>query len=509
MKTSHVTGKASLRRVLQTSTLLGLLAAASVPSAFAANWDGSESALWNTAANWTPSGIPSAAGTASFIDAGNGNTVIDLGAGASILYVEFSNASTAAYTIGSRAVGSQNLTLTNGAILNMYAPVVNDQTFNANLLIGANATASYATFNNSSPTNTLHVAGAISGNTGGTAAVKDLSFSGAGRILLSGNISNGGATSLKLTLGSSMSGTVVLSGTNTQTGAISVNSAPSETSGGTIQFAKRVSLFNADTAQWTAANLGGGNYATLAFNVGGTGEFTTTDVTTLLTNLGTGATGGLRATTRIGFDTTNAAGGTFEVADNIAHGTNGVTNIGVTKLGTNTLNLSSTNDYYGATRVSAGTLLVTGTLAHTSGVVVSAGAALELGSANRIVNTASLTLSGGAFNVGGFSETLGALTLTDATTSSLDFASGTSTLLFSSITAGTGVLDITNWTVGVDSLRFTSNVNLSASSFTVNGGSAAIINQGGYYEVVPEPATWALLGIGLTTTMVLRRRRSR
>ncbi len=435
--------------------------------------------------------------------------MIDLGAGATIKYVDFTTASTAAYTIGSGAVGSQNLTVNSDGIVNMYSGVVNDQTFNANLLIGVDATASYVTLNNSSTTNTLHVAGAISGNTGGTAAVKDLIFSGAGgRIQLSGNISNGGASDVKLTVGTS-SATVVLSGTNTQTGAMAVNSGNSTTEvGGTLQFAKRVSVYNADTAQWTAANLIANSFGTLAFNVGGTGEFTTTDVTTLLTNLGTGTTNGLKNASRIGFDTTNAADGTFEVADNIEHGTNGVTNIGVTKLGTNTLKLSGANTYTNKTFVNAGTLLVSGTLSGTAGVSVSAGATLELGAADRIKNAASLTLSGGAFNVGGFSETLGALTLTDATTSALNFASGTSTLLFSSITAGTGVLAITNWTDGVDSLRFTSNTNLSASSFTVNGGSAAIIDQGGYYEVVPEPATWALLAGSLTVLMVTRRRRS-
>ena len=46
--------------------------------------------------------------------------------------------------------------------------------------------------------------------------------------------------------------------------------------------------------------------------------------------------------------------------------------------------------------------------------------------------------------------------------------------------------------------------------FTVNGGAAAILDNHlvtGYYEVVPEPATWALLAFSLTTVMVLRRRR--
>ncbi|MFA6175788.1 MAG: autotransporter-associated beta strand repeat-containing protein [Phycisphaerae bacterium] len=194
------------------------------------------------------------------------------------------------------------------------------------------------------------------------------------------------------------------------------------------------------------------------------------------------------------------------ITDSVA-GTAGQLATSVTKAGTGTWTLSGANTYTGATTVSAGTLLISGTLAGTSGVTVSGGT-LQLGAAERINNSATLTLSGGALNVGGFSETLGALALTNATASSLDFASGASILLFAGITSDTGTLAISNWTSGSDSLRFTSNVNLLASSFTVNGGAATILNQGSYFEVVPEPATWALLAFSLTAIMVLRRRMS-
>ena len=185
----------------------------------------------------------------------------------------------------------------------------------------------------------------------------------------------------------------------------------------------------------------------------------------------------------------------------------GTTSGTLTKDGAGTLTLTGANTYSGVTTVSAGTMLVSGTLAATSGVTVSGGT-LQLGAAERINNAATLTLSGGTLSTGGFSETLGSLTLTAATASSLDFASGGSIILFSGITADTGTLAISNWTSGSDSLRFTSNANLLASSFTVNGGAATILNQGSYFEVVPEPATWALLAFSLTTVMVLRRRRA-
>ena len=70
-----------------------------------------------------------------------------------------------------------------------------------------------------------------------------------------------------------------------------------------------------------AADIVVANTGTLALNVGGGGQFTTGNVTTLLTNLG-GANGtsttGFAAGSSIGFDTTNAAGNTFTIADNIA-----------------------------------------------------------------------------------------------------------------------------------------------------------------------------------------------
>jgi len=183
----------------------------------------------------------------------------------------------------------------------------------------------------------------------------------------------------------------------------------------------------------------------------------------------------------------------------------------LTQSGAGTLTLNNTNSYNGTTTVSAGTLLVSGGgLTATAGLTVATTSVLELGASNVLNNTATMTLSGGTFRTGGFSDTIGALTLSNSTVSSLDFGSGTSVLLFSGITADAGTLNITNWTLGSDSLRFTSNTNLLASRFTVNGGAAAILDNHsvtGYYEVVPEPATWALLAFSLTTVMVMRRRR--
>jgi autotransporter-associated beta strand protein len=147
--------------------------------------------------------------------------------------------------------------------------------------------------------------------------------------------------------------TVALSGTNTYTGATTI-------SAGTLQFAKGVSLYNYNTTSWTAAKIVVGNSGTLALNVGGTGEFTTTDANTLLTNLG-GANGtstaGFAAGSKIAFDTT---GGAFSFEDIIADSSgSGGGAIGLTKLGANTLTLSGNNTYSGGTSITGGIVSVT------------------------------------------------------------------------------------------------------------------------------------------------------
>ncbi|MCE9630443.1 MAG: autotransporter-associated beta strand repeat-containing protein [Planctomycetia bacterium] len=169
-------------------------------------------------------------------------------------------------------------------------------------------------------------------------------------------------------------GALSLTGTNTFTGAMAIT-------GGILQFGRPASLYSGSTANWNAANISTGSGATLAFNVGGGSEFTTGNVTTLLTNLAssTSTANGMNAGSALGFDTSNASGGTFTINDAIADttGANGGAR-GLVKLGAGTLVLGGSNGFTGATTISAGVLSFANknALAATSGISIANGAGL-------------------------------------------------------------------------------------------------------------------------------------
>ncbi|MEI8195861.1 MAG: dockerin type I domain-containing protein, partial [Phycisphaerae bacterium] len=193
------------------------------------SWNGSAGTSWSNSANWTgiTTAVPGTGRTATFNTASS-NTTIDLGTGLrQVKTLMFDIASAASYTIGSGAVGSQALELdhTGGILVN--APVVANQTVNANVVLG-DATASSYVFTNSSSTSLLTIAGNIQGGSGGSAGKKTLSMNGVGTVILSGSISDGSAQSVGLVIANA--GTTILSGANTYTGGTTVT-------GGVLTFA--------------------------------------------------------------------------------------------------------------------------------------------------------------------------------------------------------------------------------------------------------------------------------
>ena len=242
-------------------------------------------------------------------------------------------------------------------------------------------------------------------NTSGTTGTSTLNFEftqASGSFNYSGNWSEGSTgsyvtlTNIRKTGG----GSQVLSGANTYTGNTTI-------SAGTLQFAKTASLYNGTTANWTASKISVESGATAAFNVGGVGEFSTGNVTTLLTNLGglggAVSNNGLRDGATVAFDTTNASGSSFTISDNIANSTGaGGGAISLSKIGSGTLVLSGSNAYTGSTTVNAGTLAVNGSIATSSHTTINSGAVL-IGSGTigaLIIN------SGGTINPGNGPGTL-------------------------------------------------------------------------------------------------------
>ncbi len=217
-----------------------------------------------------------------------------------------------------------------------------------------------------------------------TAAVNDLTISAI--------IQNGDSSAHALT--KTGAGTLLLTGANTYTGITTI-------SAGILEASVPAALPGRATPGKITVAAG----ATLAVNVGGTGEFTTADIASLVTN----AT--FSGTAILGLDTTNAVGGTF-TAPNIT-GTRGVA-----KLGAGTLVYAGTgNTYSGVTLVSAGTLQVTGTLGSGGMVTVPTGGTLAIAAGGAV--TRSVTVSGGVLNLTGTMGTGSSLTLSDGTINTL------------------------------------------------------------------------------------------
>ena len=186
---------------------------------------------------------------------------------------------------------------------------------------------------------------------------KTFTLSGSGRGEFAGDIGNGSGT---VSLTKSGTGIWTLSGTNTYTGGTLV-------SGGMLQFAKQVSLYNNGTAAtWSNSNINVNSGATMAFNIGGAGEFTKANIITLL-GLSTATNNGFRTGSILGLDTTS---GDFTYDTAIANPNAGTNVLGLTKLGINALTLDQANTYTGLTTISAGTVKLgtSGTIASSSGV---------------------------------------------------------------------------------------------------------------------------------------------
>jgi fibronectin-binding autotransporter adhesin len=181
---------------------------------------------------------------------------------------------------------------------------------------------------------------------------------------------------------------LTLTGANTYTGATAIN-------GGAISFLRTQSLPGYTTATGSSAATSIASGAGLVVGVGTAGSFTAADVTAIRDNTSGKFT--FAGGSSIGIDTTEAtvANGnvdnTFNYTDTITDTVNG--SLGFIKIGANTLTLSGSNSYTGATVVSGGLLSVDtlGNGGANSGIGASSSAA-----SNLVLDGGGLRYTGGA-----------------------------------------------------------------------------------------------------------------
>jgi autotransporter-associated beta strand protein len=159
-------------------------------------------------------------------------------------------------------------------------------------------------------------------------------------------------------------------------------------------------------------------------------------------------------------NTTIASGQTLTVAEtgNQTYSGQILGSGGLTKTGSGTMTLSGASSYTGATTVTVGTL--------------------TLAAADRISDSSNLLVNGGSFNIAGFNETVGSVTLTSGT------LAGTGTLTSSSgydVQSGTisvnlgGAVGLTKSTLG--SVILTGNNSYSGST-VISAGTLSISSIG-------------------------------
>jgi autotransporter-associated beta strand protein len=366
------------------------------------------------------------------------------------------------------STSANNLNLGSGSVTVSASSAITLAGTNTTLTMGSaniTSTLSGRTLTANGAGNTLVLGGlSLSQRTSATTAT----LAGTANIRIDGAIVPGTAFAHGLTI--TNTGTTTLSGNNTYTGATTI-------SAGTLEIG-------------AAGRLGGGSYAgaitnNAAFIYSGTNAQTLSGVisgTGDLTKNGTGTLTLSGANTYTGITTISA--GTLTLGANQAIGA--IAGTGALDLSSFTLtsNSSTTTNFTGVisgtgglTKNGAGTLTLSGANTYTGATTISAGT-IKLGAAGVISDSSNMTVqkvknaaADGVFDLAGFNETIGALTLgstsTDATNSgqtpSVINSGGAAVLTLN------GTLDYNSGTAGFENGQATVSANIAlASGSSVN-----------------------------------------
>lgn len=362
-----------------------------------------------------------ALGAANTLSAG---TALTIDAGASVVtgaraqtVGSLAGAGTLDFSVGTFTTGGDNRSTTFSGAINGLGGELVKTGYGLLTLTGTNTYSTttvnaggvvFASEGAFTPTAIVHVAAGASVDFGDTArTVYELNSQGAV------TFGTGGLT-LGIYGGSgSIAGTLTGTGGLTKTGTgiyvfsgTASYSGPTTVEGGNLVLASRHALYDADTAKWTPDNLTVQANAAVMFRVGGGGnDFTAAEVVALAN--ASSPTGGFRAGSYVGFDTTNASS-TVTIADDLTFGSG----VGLAKQGAATLELSGTQTITGGVTVYGGTLrLGSGTTVDTTGIINVAGSATLQANGAHLTATGldgagTVDISGGnlTLNLGGYAE---------------------------------------------------------------------------------------------------------
>ena len=276
---------------------------------------------------------------------------------------------------------------------------------------------------------------------------------------------------------------------------------------------------------------GGANRAYLMLsNTSVTGKTLTLDSSTNRSILLSTGTSGSTWNGTITLQGSTSTNGTTELANDTGNGPLAVAGtIGgsvsgggaLTLRGTGVTNVLSAGVSIGSTpivKTDTGTWRITSS-GNTWGTTTISTGALEVGATDALPDASDITMAASTKLdlLGSYSETAGTLDLNGSAQISFGLAGTGQALSFADSSAldwSSFMLTITGYEQGTDSLRFgTTSSGLTAGqldNISFDGfESGALIDANGYVTPVPEPSTYALLGMGAVACWgyVLRRRR--